>query len=180
MKNRKLNTEEIARLSVEEFRTVPKIPLTVVLDNVRSMHNIGSVFRTADAFCLQSIALCGITATPPHNEIHKSALGAEFSVNWQYYPDAKTAVEQLKADGYLVVAVEQTEQSVALNQFEVDSSKKYAIVFGNEVFGVEQTTVDACEYSIEIPQFGTKHSLNVSVAAGIAIYYFFDKLKIKN
>lgn len=175
--NRKLNTEEIVRISVDEFKVMSKIPLVVVLDNVRSMHNIGSVFRTADAFCLESIVLCGITATPPHNEIHKSALGAEYSVDWSYSPDANSVVERLKADGYVAIALEQTECSVALNHFEVDSSKKYVLVLGNEVFGVEQDTIDACQYSIEIPQFGTKHSLNVSVASGIAIYHFFNKLK---
>jgi len=174
--NRKLNTEEIVRVSIDEYRDIPKIPLVVLLDNVRSMHNIGSVFRTADAFRVEKVILCGITATPPHNEIHKSALGAEYSVEWQYADDSRNIVERLANEGYIPIAIEQTEQSVALNHFDIDKSNRYVVVFGNEVFGVGQPTIDACRYSIDIPQAGTKHSLNVSVAAGIVIYDFFEKL----
>ncbi len=175
--NRKLNTEEIVRVSVGEFRELPKIPLIVILDNVRSMQNIGSVFRTADAFCVEKVVLCGITATPPNNEIHKSALGAEFSVKWEYYKNAQEPVHELKKSGYCTISIEQTQNSIPLNCFDIDKSKKYAIVLGNEVFGVEQDTIDTCDHSIEIPQFGTKHSLNVSVAGSIVIWDFFNKLR---
>ena len=160
------------RLSVEEFHQAEKTPLIVVLDDVRSMHNVGSVFRTADAFRLEVVYLCGITGCPPHNEIHKTALGAEDSVSWQYFPSALEAVESLKADGYEVLAVEQAHGSTMLQDFTPLSDQKYAVVFGNEVKGVHQEVVDASDGCLEIPQFGTKHSMNVSVTAGIVIWHF--------
>lgn len=167
---RKLHTEEILRLSPEEFAAADKIPLVVVLDDVRSLHNIGSVFRTADAYRVERIVLCGITATPPHAEIHKTALGAEFTVDWQYAADTTAAVTALKAAGYVVLAVEQAEGSISMDEFIPDSRCKYAVVLGNEVKGVQQSVVDAADACLELPQFGTKHSLNVSVAAGIVIW----------
>ena len=202
--SRKLETEEIIRISTEEFKQAKKIPLVMVLDNVRSMHNIGSVFRTSDAYLIEKVILCGITAQPPHPEIHKSALGAEFSVDWEYYADTNEAVEALKNQGYEVWAIEQAENSVMLQDFFKQSecspklgelskglrgmsnsqlptlnsqlSTKYAVVMGNEVKGVQQSVIDRCEGCIELPQFGTKHSLNVSVTAGIVIWEFFKSL----
>lgn len=176
MTRRKLKLEELNRLSVEEFRTAEKIPLTVVLDNVRSQHNIGSVFRTGDAFRVEEILLCGITATPPNAEIHKTALGAEDAVQWRYLDETLTAVRQLQDSGYTVYAVEQAEKSLSLETMKLQRDKKYAVVLGHEVHGVQQAVVDACDGCIEIPQFGTKHSLNVSVAAGIVIWDFFRQL----
>jgi tRNA G18 (ribose-2'-O)-methylase SpoU len=176
MTRRKLKLEELNRLSVEEFRTAEKIPLTVVLDNVRSQHNIGSVFRTSDAFRVEEILLCGITATPPNAEIHKTALGAEDSVQWRYLDETLTAVRQLQDSGYTVYSVEQAEKSLSLETMELQRDKKYAVILGHEVHGVQQPVVDACDGCIEIPQFGTKHSLNVSVAAGIVIWDFFRQL----
>ena len=243
--SRKLDTEEIIRISTDEFKQTKKIPLVVVLDNVRSMHNIGSVFRTSDAYVVEKVVLCGITAQPPHPDIHKSALGAEFSVDWEYYADTNEAVAALKAQGYEVWAIELAENSVMLQDFfnhHTDShpnsegntenedtnilspslrgtkianpreqsqarlsyaeqeqfgqsqpksgggsqlstlnsqlSTKYAVVLGNEVKGVQQSVIDQCEGCIELPQFGTKHSLNVSVTAGIVIWEFFKTLKI--
>ena len=176
MSRRKLKLEELNRISLEEFQNAEKIPLTVVLDNVRSQHNIGSVFRTCDAFRVEEILLCGITATPPSAEIHKSALGAEDAVRWQYVNETLKAVRMMQDQGYLVYAVEQTQQSLSLERVELQRDKKYAIVLGHEVHGVEQAVIDACEGSLEIPQFGTKHSLNVSVAAGIVIWDFFRQL----
>ena len=176
MTRRKLKLEELNRLSVEEFRTAEKIPLTVVLDNVRSQHNIGSVFRTGDAFRVEEILLCGITATPPNAEIHKTALGAEDSVQWRYLDETLTAVRQLQDSGYTVYSVEQAEKSLSLETMELQRDKKYAVILGHEVHGVQQPVVDACDGCIEIPQFGTKHSLNVSVAAGIVIWDFFRQL----
>lgn len=176
MTRRKLKLEELNRLSVEEFRTAEKIPLTVVLDNVRSQHNIGSVFRTCDAFRVEEILLCGITATPPNAEIHKTALGAEDSVQWRYLDETLTAVRQLQDSGYTVYSVEQAEKSLSLETMELQRDKKYAVILGHEVHGVQQPVVDACDGCIEIPQFGTKHSLNVSVAAGIMIWDFFRQL----
>lgn len=164
------------RLTVEEFRQADKLPLVVVLDDVRSMHNVGSVFRTADAFRVEQVLLCGITGTPPHAEIHKTALGAEFSVDWQYCPSALQAVGALKDKGYTILSVEQAEGSVMLPLFKVESSRKYAIVLGNEVKGVHQEVVDASDGCLEIPQEGTKHSLNVSVAAGIVIWQFWSAI----
>lgn len=173
---RKLKITELKRATQEEFKNAEKIPLVVVLDNVRSLNNVGSVFRTSDAFLVESVFLCGITATPPNQEIHKTALGAEFSVEWEYYKDAKDAVHKLKADGYVVYSVEQVENSTMLNEITVDSNSKYAVVLGNEVKGIQQEVVDICDGCLEIPQYGTKHSLNVSVTAGIVIWDFFKLL----
>ena len=160
------------RLTVEEFKEEKKTPLIVVLDNVRSLHNVGSVFRTADAFLVEAVYLCGITCTPPHAEIHKTALGAENTVTWKHYQDTHQAVSDLKAQGYTVFAIEQAAGSTLLPDLQLDKSKKYAVILGNEVKGVQQTVVDVCDGCIEIPQFGTKHSLNVSVTGGIIIWEF--------
>lgn len=167
---RKLRTIEMRRLSVEEFRQAEKRPLVVVLDDVRSMYNVGSIFRTGDAFRIEAVYLCGISATPPHTEIHKTALGAEDSVAWRHFDSALDAVEQLHADGYEVYAVEQAEGSVMLPNFAPRPGRRYAVVMGNEVKGVHQEVIDRCDGCIEIPQFGTKHSMNVSVTAGIIMY----------
>ena len=164
------------RISPEEFKQSDKTPLVVVLDNVRSLHNVGSVFRTGDAFLIEAVYLCGITSTPPQAEIHKTALGAEDSVNWKYFEDTHDALNELKAAGYSVFAIEQAEGSTMLPDFNTQSGIKYAVVLGNEVKGVQQSVVDACDGCIEIPQFGTKHSLNVSVTAGIVIWEFFRKI----
>ena len=174
---RKLKITEMERLSVDEFKQAEKTPLIVVMDDVRSMHNVGSVFRTGDAFRIEAVYLCGITSTPPSNEIHKTALGAEDSVDWLYFPTAVQAVEKLKADGYEVLAVEQAEGSTMLHEFVPQSGRKYAVVMGNEVKGVHQEVIDICDGCLEIPQYGTKHSMNVSVTAGIIIYQF-AKLQI--
>ena len=163
------------RLSVEEFQQAEKTPLIVVLDDVRSMHNVGSVFRTADAFRLEAVYLCGITGCPPHSEIHKTALGAEDSVSWRYFDTALAAVEELKANGVTVLSIEQAEGSTKLPQFVPEPAKPYAIVLGNEVKGVHQEVIDASDGCLEIPQFGTKHSMNVSVTAGIVIYHFASR-----
>ena len=160
------------RLSVEEFHQAEKTPLIVVLDDVRSMHNVGSVFRTADAFRLEAVYLCGITGCPPHNEIHKTALGAEDSVEWRYFKTALEAVGELKGRGVTVLSVEQAEDSTKLPQFQPEPGKSYAIIMCNEVKGVHQEVIDASDGCLEIPQFGTKHSMNVSVTAGIVIYHF--------
>ena len=165
-------------MSADEFKTAEKLPLVVVLDHVRSLYNVGSVFRSSDAFRVESICLCGITATPPHVEIHKTALGAEESVEWKYYKDTREAVNELKACGTEVWAVEQVKGSTLLQDFAPQAGKRYAIVFGNEVKGVQQEVVNLCDGCIEIPQFGTKHSLNVSVTAGILIWEFARKLKL--
>jgi len=164
------------RLTVEEFKEEKKTPLVVVLDNVRSLHNVGSVFRTADAFLVEAVYLCGITSTPPHAEIHKTALGAENTVEWKHYEDTHVAVDELKSQGYTVFAIEQAEGSTKLPDLKLDRDQKYAVILGNEVKGVQQTVVDACDGCIEIPQFGTKHSLNVSVTSGIIIWEFFKKM----
>jgi tRNA G18 (ribose-2'-O)-methylase SpoU len=173
---RKLNTEDIQRINIEEFKRAKKIPMVVILNNVRSMHNVGSVFRTADGFCVEKVLLCGITAIPPNAEIHKSALGAEFSVNWEYFKETTDALKMLVDEDYTPIAVEQADKTILLNDFKFDKSKKYALVFGNEVSGVQQEVIDLCRYCIELPQFGTKHSLNVSVAAGITIWEFWKNL----
>ena len=169
---RKLSTEEIIRLTPEEFKETPKIPLIVILDNVRSLHNVGSVFRTSDAYCVEKVLLCGITATPPNAEIHKSALGAEFSIDWSYYKETTEAVEVLKKAGYIILAIEQAEGSVNMDTFKTEEGKQYAVILGNEVKGVQQSVIDLSDVCIELPQFGTKHSLNVSVTAGIVIWEF--------
>lgn len=170
MSLRKTKITEMARLDVAEFSKSEKIPLTIVLDDVRSMNNVGSVFRTADAFRLEKIILCGITARPPHPDIHKTALGAEDSVAWDYYPSSLEAVQSLLAEGYCVYALEQAEGSTSLPDFNPEVGKPYALVLGNEVHGVKQEVINLASHCLEIPQYGTKHSLNVSVAAGIAIW----------
>jgi len=172
---RKLLNEELDRLSVEAFKKVEKIPFMLVLDNVRSLHNIGSVFRTADAFRLEGIYLCGITATPPHREIHKTALGATESVSWEYRENSVDAIAELKELDYLIYSVEQTEDAVLLDQVQLTGNQKYALVFGHEIRGVDQQVVDMSDQCIEIPQYGTKHSLNISVAAGIVIWELFRR-----
>lgn len=174
---RKLKVTEMNRLTVEEFKEAKKIPLVVILDDVRSLHNIGAVFRTSDAFLVDCIYLCGITATPPHPEMHKTALGAEYTVDWKYYQHTEDAVSELHAMGYTVFAIEQCEGSTMLDKLTLEPDKKYAVVLGNEVKGVKQEVVNRCDGCIEIPQFGTKHSLNVSVTAGIIIWEFAVQLK---
>ena len=179
---RKLKITEMGRMNVEEFRASEKMPLIVVLDDVRSMYNVGSVFRTADAFRVEAIYLCGITAQPPHPEIHKTALGAEDTVAWQHFPTALDAVNTLKQQGYTVFSIEQCEGSTMLNDLSTDNrqqttdNSRFALVLGNEVKGVHQEVVDASDGCIEIPQFGTKHSLNVSTTAGIVIWEFAKRL----
>jgi len=175
---RKVKTIEMSRLTVEEFRQAEKLPLTVVLDDVRSMYNVGSLFRTADAFRVRELCLCGITCKPPSVEIHKTALGAEESVAWRYFATALEAVETLKREGCRVFAVEQVEHSTKLQRFFPDETANFAIVLGNEVKGVHQEVVDVCDGCLEIPQSGTKHSMNVSVAAGIVIYKFAERLML--
>ena len=173
---RKLKITELNRLSPDDFKTVKKTQLVVVLDNVRSLHNVGSVFRTADAFLIEKVVLCGITACPPHPEIHKTALGAENTVEWSYYEDTCEAVRQLKKENFRILAIEQAEGSIMLNDFVLENEEKYAVILGNEVKGVQQEVIDICDACIEIPQFGTKHSLNVSVTTGIVIWDFFRKM----
>ncbi len=178
----KIKNEDLNRLSKDEFVSVEKLPITIVLDNIRSLNNVGSIFRTADSFLMKEIILCGVTGTPPNKEIEKTALGATETVNWRHETSTLDVVNDLKLKGYLVYAVEQVENSKKLNQLEELSSKKIALVFGNEVYGVEQEVVDNCNGAIEIPQLGTKHSLNVSVSAGIVIWefakYFLNKSSI--
>ena len=175
---RKLNVLEMNRLTVEEFKAARKLPLVVVLDNVRSLHNVGSVFRSCDAFRIEAVYLCGITATPPSAEIHKTALGAEDSVSWKYYKSTLDAVEELKQKGYFVYSIEQVEGSENMAKISLDASKRYAVVLGNEVKGVDQAVVNASDSCLEIPQLGTKHSLNVSVTAGIAVWEFAKQLAL--
>ena len=168
----KLRTIEMQRLTIEEFRQARKLPLTVVLDDVRSLHNVGSVFRSGDAFRVEAVYLCGITATPPHPEIHKTALGGEDSVEWRYFESAADAVAELQSKGVFVYAIEQVEGSIKLQNLQLDTKRRYAVVLGNEVKGVSQKVVDTADGCLEIPQFGTKHSLNVSVTAGIVAWEF--------
>ncbi|MBQ0045141.1 MAG: RNA methyltransferase [Bacteroidales bacterium] len=172
MGNRKLLNMELRRVSAEEYRELPESGLVVVLDNVRSAHNVGSAFRSSDSFKVDKVCLCGICATPPSPEIHKTALGAEDSVAWEHFSDTMDAVAKLKAEGYTVVSVEQTINSVKMDSFLPDQNEKYALIFGNEVAGVDQRVVDASDFSLEIPQYGTKHSLNVSVTVGIVLWHF--------
>ena len=174
---RKLANSELNRLDIEQFKKAEKTPLIVILDNVRSLNNIGSVFRTCDAFLIEKIYLCGITATPPNKEIHKTALGATDSVAWEYVENTLSAVEKLKEQGVYIISIEQAENSTMLNDFRSNGKQKYAIIFGNEVKGVEQEVVSASDEVIEIPQYGTKHSLNISVSAGIAIWELAMKLR---
>lgn len=173
----KLSVTEMHRMTVEEFRGSEKMPLTVVLDNVRSLNNIGSVFRTSDAFRVEHIALCGITATPPHREIHKTALGAEDSVDWSYHEDVVECVKALKKRGYRIYAVEIAHNSIRLGSDRVAADGPMAIVFGNEIDGVQEEVMDLCDGSMEIPQYGTKHSLNVSCAAAIVIWEMFKQMR---
>ena len=174
---KKLNIQELGRMSQEQFKLSRKVPVIIVLDNVRSIYNVGSIFRTADAFRIECICLCGITSTPVNSliEIHKTALGAEDTVEWSYYKDTANAVNELKNNGYSIIAVEQVKDSKKLNDLKIEYGK-YALIFGNEVKGVSQEVVDMCDYSIEIPQFGTKHSLNVSVSAGMVMWEFIRQL----
>ncbi|MCD8185760.1 MAG: RNA methyltransferase, partial [Rikenellaceae bacterium] len=165
---KKLNSE-LGRITPQQYSLLEKIPVVVVADNVRSLHNVGALFRTCDAFGMQAVYLCGITAQPPHKEIHKTALGAENSVPWRYFQQTSQAVAALKTEGYTLLAVEQTEGAVPLDRWNREAGTKYALVFGNEVNGVVQEVVDLCDGAIEIPQIGTKHSLNVSVCAGVVL-----------
>ena len=174
---RKLKNSELNRLSIEEFKRSGKTPLVVILDNIRSLNNIGSVFRTSDAFLIEKIILCGITAKPPHKDIHKTALGATESVNWEYAESTIDAVNKLKYEGYNIVSIEQTEKAIMLQNFEIEKNIKYAVIFGNEVKGVQQEVVNLSNFSIEIPQYGTKHSFNISVSAGIVLWELFSKIK---
>lgn len=176
---RKLKLDELNRVSVTDFKDQKKLPVTVVLDNVRSMHNIGSIFRTADGFAVEQIYLCGITARPPHREIEKTALGATQSVSWTYCETPSQAVEQLRTQGYQIIAIEQAQDSWMLNEFTPDNKAKYALIFGNEVNGVSDEVMAQIDTCIEIPQFGTKHSFNVVVSAGIVLWDFFSKLNLK-
>lgn len=169
--NRKLLNIELGRVSAEEYRMLPESGTVVVLDNIRSAHNVGSAFRSSDSFKVDKMYLCGICAVPPSAEIHKSALGAEFSVEWEHSDEALPVIERLRAEGYTVVSVEQTVDSVKLDSFRREPGKKYAFIFGNEVAGVQQEVVDASDFSLEIPQYGTKHSLNVSVSIGIVLWH---------
>ena len=175
---KKLKLEELGRISVDEFKEAEKLPVCIVLDNVRSLHNVGSAFRTADSFRMEKIYLTGITGTPPHREIQKSALGATESVAWEYAENSATAVRNLKAQGYAIVIIEQTTESKALNNFIPDKGKKYCLVFGNEVDGVSEEVISQGDIALEIPQIGTKHSLNISVCLGIVCWEFFRKSEL--
>jgi len=175
---RKLKLGELNRASVDEFKSLEKLPVVVVLDNVRSMHNVGSVFRTADGFAVEHIYLCGITAQPPHREIEKTALGATQSINWTYFKNVMDAVADLRDRGYQIIAIEQAENSIMLQNFPIAEGEKYALIFGNEVNGVSQEVMDNIDACIEIPQFGTKHSFNIVVSAGIVLWDFFSKMSI--
>jgi len=174
---RKLSMDELNRVSVGEFNELDKLPVICVLDNVRSQHNIGSIFRTSDAFRIEELYLCGITATPPNREINKSALGATESVKWKYFADTCLAVKQLKAAGYKVIAIEQAVNSIILEDYMPEVGEKTALVFGNEVTGVSESVMEIIDACVEIPQFGTKHSFNVSVSAAIVLYHFYTRLK---
>jgi len=174
---KKLSNDELNRLDISEFKAVKKSPFIIVLDNIRSLNNVGSVFRSSDAFLVESIYLCGITAQPPHKDIHKTALGATDSVNWKYFENTSLAIEELKKNGYKIVSVEQAENSIMLQDFEILDSEKYALVLGHEVKGVDQNIINQSDYVLEIPQFGTKHSFNISVTTGIVLWELFRKYK---
>ncbi|GET20074.1 RNA methyltransferase [Prolixibacter denitrificans] len=174
---RKLKTNELGRLSVDEFKEADKLPVTVVLDNIRSGNNVGSVFRTSDALRVERIILCGITATPPNKEIHKTAIGAEKSIDWEYFKHTEEAVQKLKDEGYRIAGVEQVENSTLLPDFKANADTPLALVFGNEVKGVQQQIIDMCDENIEIPQYGTKHSFNISVSAGIVLWDICNKMR---
>ena len=173
---RKLKNSELPRLALDDFKKKKKSPLIIILDNVRSLNNIGSVFRTSDAFLIEKVYLCGITACPPHKEIHKTALGATDSVDWEYAENTVDLVEKLNHAGVVTIAVEQADKSVHLNNFMIDQNHKYALIFGNEVKGVQQSVVDRTKYCLEIPQYGTKHSLNISVSCGVVVWDLFVKM----
>ncbi|MES2410255.1 MAG: RNA methyltransferase [Bacteroidota bacterium] len=173
---RKLENKELERKSIEDFKEAEKTPIIIVLDDIRSLHNIGSVFRTADAFLIEKIYLCGITATPPNKEIHKTALGATETIAWEHQNDILSVIENLKKENVSVFAIEQVENAIFLQDFTVKKGKKYALVFGNEVFGVSQKAIELSDGTIEIPQLGTKHSLNISVSAGIVVWDLFKKM----
>ncbi|MCD9575880.1 RNA methyltransferase [Flavobacterium soyae] len=177
---RKLENSELDRKSIEDFKKSDKTPLILVLDDIRSLHNIGSVFRTADAFLIEKIILCGITAAPPNKEIHKTALGATETVSWEHHENVLEVIENLKKENVLTLAIEQVESAIFLQDFKVEKNQKYALVFGNEVYGVAQEAVAICDGCIEIPQLGTKHSLNISVSAGIVVWDLFQKLNWPN
>jgi len=177
---RKLKTEELGRIGIDDFKKQEKLPLVVILDNVRSMHNIGSIFRTSDGFAIEKIYLCGITAQPPHREIEKTALGATQSIEWAYSADICDTINELKSDGYTIIAIEQAENSTMLNNYDPDNSMKYALIFGNEVNGVSDQAMNLIDTCLEIPQFGTKHSFNIVVSAGIVLWDFFAKLKLNS
>ena len=174
---RKLRNNELGRISVEEFKKADKTPVIVVLDNIRSLNNVGSVFRTSDAFLIEKIYLCGITATPPNKEIHKTALGATESVDWEYRDDTFALVEELQKEDVVVASIEQAEESTKLNEFKPNPKNKLAVVFGNEVKGVQQSVVSASDICLEIPQLGTKHSLNISVSCGVVLWDLFQKMR---
>ncbi|MGV8880159.1 MAG: RNA methyltransferase [Sphingobacteriaceae bacterium] len=176
---RKLKLEELGRTSVAAFKQQEKLPVTVILDSVRSMHNVGSIFRTADGFAVEQVILCGITGRPPHREIEKTALGATHSIKWQYFAEAVDALTALRADGYQIIAIEQAEQSIMLHEFMPLEGQKYALIFGNEVNGVSDEVMQIIDECIEIPQFGTKHSFNIVVSAGIVLWDFFAKFNLK-
>ncbi len=172
---RKLKNSELNRLNIEEFKKAPKTPLIIILDNIRSLNNIGSVFRTSDAFLVKKIYLCGITAVPPHKDIHKTALGSTESMEWEYAKNTLDIINKLKKEDIVIISIEQAENTTMLNDFDPDKNKTYALVFGNEVKGVSQQVVDASDVVLEIPQFGTKHSLNISVSTGVVIWDLFSK-----
>ena len=174
---RKLENKELERKSIEDFKTATKTPIIIILDDIRSLHNIGSVFRTADSFLIEKIYLCGITAIPPNKEIHKTALGATETVTWEYAENVLEVIENLKKENVQVFAIEQVENAIYLNDFEVKKNQKYSLIFGNEVFGVSQKAIEICNGTIEIPQLGTKHSLNIAVSAGIVVWDLFSKIE---
>jgi len=174
---KKLKNSELNRISIEEFKNSSKTPIKVILDNIRSAHNVGSIFRTCDAFLIDEIILCGITASPPNKEIRKTALGSTDSVKWSYFENCKEAIQELKKEKFQIISIEQADKSTRLEDFNVNSKKKYALIFGNEIKGVNQKLIDMSDVVVEIPQFGTKHSFNVSVSVGIVIWDFFSKIK---
>jgi len=174
---KKLKNSELNRISIEEFKNSSKTPIKVILDNIRSAHNVGSIFRTCDAFLIDEIILCGITASPPNKEIRKTALGSSDSVKWSYFENTKEVIQKLKKEKFQIISIEQADKSTRLEDFNVNSKKKYALIFGNEIKGVNQKLIDMSDVVVEIPQFGTKHSFNVSVSVGIVIWDFFSKIK---
>lgn len=178
LKMRKLKNSELNRLNIDEFKSAKKTPIIIILDNIRSLNNIGSVFRTSDAFLVEKIYLCGITATPPHNDIRKTALGSTETVDWEYTEHTLDVVETLKSKGVKIASIEQAEHATMLNDFQPETDTKYALVFGNEVKGVTQDVVDSSDIMLEIPQFGTKHSLNISVSCGVVVWDLFSKLLV--